>query len=119
MSALPDRMRRGLPALLGLGIFLVALEVLRRELQTLTWDALSADVRDTPPSLLATALALTALNYAVLTGYDLIAFAYVENPLSRWRVAGSRSASASSMYAESTARPAGAGGQKDDVEGRQ
>ena len=62
MTGVPDWMRRGLPALFGLGIFLVALEVLRRELHSVTWDTLSTDVLDTPPSLLASALALTALN---------------------------------------------------------
>jgi len=87
MTGFPDRMRRGLPAMLGLGIFLVALEVLRRELHSVTWDTLSADVLDTPPSLLASALALTALNYAVLTGYDFIAFAYIGKRLTRARVA--------------------------------
>jgi phosphatidylglycerol lysyltransferase len=87
MTSVPDWMRRGLPAVLGLGIFLVALEVLRRELHTVTWDALSTDVLDTPPSLLACALALTALNYAVLTGYDFIAFASIGKRLTRAKVA--------------------------------
>jgi hypothetical protein len=49
--------------------------VLRQELRAVSWDTLSSDVLGTPPSLLAAALALTALNYAVLTGYDFIAFA--------------------------------------------
>ena len=87
MTSVPDWMRRGLPAVLGLGIFLVAVEVLRRELQTVTWDTLSTDVLGTPPSLLAWALALTALNYAVLTGYDFIAFAYIGKRFTRARVA--------------------------------
>ena len=87
MTSVPDWMRRGLPAVLGLGIFLVALEVLRRELHAVTWNALSTDVLDTPPSLLAWALALTALNYAVLTGYDFIAFASIGKRLTRAKVA--------------------------------
>jgi phosphatidylglycerol lysyltransferase len=87
VTVVPDRVRRGLPAFLGLGVFLAALEVLRRELHAVSWDTLSADVLETPPSLLATALALTALNYAVLTGYDFIAFAYIGKRLTRARVA--------------------------------
>ena len=80
-------MRRALPAVLGLGIFLLALEVLRRELRAVSWNTLSSDVLETPPSLLAAALALTVLNYAVLTGYDFIAFAYIGKRLARARVA--------------------------------
>ena len=41
-----------------------------------------------PAARILAALVLTVLNYAALTGYDLLAFAYIENPLSRWRVAG-------------------------------
>ena len=87
LTPVPERMRRALPAVLGLGIFLLALEVLRQELRAVSWDTLSNDVLETPPSLLAAALALTALNYAVLTGYDFIAFAYIGKRLARARVA--------------------------------
>ena len=87
LTPVPERMRRALPAVLGLGLFLLALEVLRQELRAVSWDTLSSDVLGTPPSLLAAALALTALNYAVLTGYDFIAFAYIGKRLARARVA--------------------------------
>ena len=40
-----------------------------------------------PARRLAAAIALTALNYATLTGYDFLAFAYIGKTLSRWRVA--------------------------------
>jgi phosphatidylglycerol lysyltransferase len=81
------RVKEALPALLGLALFGIALTVLRRELQALSWPALAADVLDTPPSQLASAIALTALNYAVLAGYDLIAFATIGRSPSRLRVA--------------------------------
>ena len=87
ITPVPERLRRLLPAVLGLGIFLLALEVLRQELRAITWGTLSNDVLETPPSLLAAALGLTALNYAVLTGYDFIAFAYIGKRLARARVA--------------------------------
>ena len=81
------RVKEALPALVGLLLFGLSLAVLRRELQTLTWAALTADVLETPPSRLAAAIALTALNYAVLTGYDLIAFASIGRTPARLRVA--------------------------------
>ena len=83
-----DKLRRALPAILGLILFAVALVVLRKELHAVTWHELTSDVLATPPTQLLAALLLTALNYAALTGYDLLAFAYIGNPLSRWRVAG-------------------------------
>jgi len=82
-----ERLRRVLPVGLGLGVFLIALEVLRRELGGVTWTTVSNDVLATPPALLGWALLLTALNYAVLTGYDFIAFAQIGKRLTRARVA--------------------------------
>ncbi len=83
-----EKLRRALPALVGLILFTAALLVLRKELHAVTWNELTSDVLATPPTQLLVALLLTALNYAALTGYDLLAFAYIGNPLSRWRVAG-------------------------------
>src|SRR5262245_28642803 len=74
---MPDRLRRAIPALIAFALFLAALEVLRSELRAVTWHGLVADVFATPPSRLAFALLLTALNSAVLTGYDFLAFAYL------------------------------------------
>jgi phosphatidylglycerol lysyltransferase len=82
-----ERLRRALPVAAALAVFLGALEVLRLELRAVSWHALRADVLATSPSRLALALALTGLNYLVLTGYDLIAFAYIGKALSRWRIA--------------------------------
>ena len=70
-------MRRAVPAVAALVLFLVALEVLRRELHAVTWQALSIGVLGIPRWLLASAVLLTALNYAVLTGYDFIALATI------------------------------------------
>jgi phosphatidylglycerol lysyltransferase len=71
------RLRRALPSLLGLVVFAIALVVLRRELHGVGWHDLGNDVANTPPWRLMAAIALTALNYAVLTGYDFLAFATI------------------------------------------
>lgn len=82
------RLRRSAPFVIGLVLFVVALEVLRVELRAVTWRGLSNNVWQTPPLRLLFALALTALNYVVLTGYDLLAFAYIGKPFSKARIAG-------------------------------
>src|SRR5262245_58701749 len=71
------RLRAALPALIGLALFLAALQVLGSELRTVTWHRLTADLSNIPLWQLALGIALTALNYAVLTGYDFLAFAYL------------------------------------------
>ena len=76
-------LKRALPALAGLALFAAALFLLRRELHAITWQELSEDVLRTPASGLAGALLLTALNYAIVTGYDFLAFAYIGKRL-RW-----------------------------------
>ena len=43
-----DRLRRALPAILGLVLFAIALEVLRVELRTVSWRDLTLDIRHTP-----------------------------------------------------------------------
>jgi phosphatidylglycerol lysyltransferase len=80
-------MRQALPVAIGLVLFLAALEVLRVELRGVSWHDLVADVIGTPPSRLGFAVVLTALNYAALTGYDLLAFAYIGKTLPRMHIA--------------------------------
>ena len=82
-----ERLRHAMPVVIGLVLFLAALEVLRLELRAVTWHELTADVARTPLAQLALALALTALNYAALTGYDLLAFAYIGKRLPRRHIA--------------------------------
>lgn len=82
-----ERLRQAIPVVIGLVLFLVALEVLRVELHTVSWHELTADVARTPRSQLGLALILTAINYAALTGYDLLAFAYIGKTLPRARIA--------------------------------
>jgi phosphatidylglycerol lysyltransferase len=74
------------PAVVGLLLFFAALEVLRIELRRVSWVELMADVVRVPGPKFALAIALTGLNYLVLTGYDLIAFVYIGKRLARARV---------------------------------
>jgi phosphatidylglycerol lysyltransferase len=71
------RLRLALPVVIGLVVFVAALEVLRLELHAVSWHDLSGDVLATPLPQLALALVLTALNYLVLAGYDVLAFEYI------------------------------------------
>ncbi len=82
-----DWVRQHQPGL-TLALFVVALEVLRRELSAVTWGTFSSSVLSVPPPRLLAAVSLTGLNYAALTMYDFIAFAYIGKTLSRWRIAG-------------------------------
>ena len=77
VSAAVARLRRVAPAVISLALFFVALEVLRGELRHVTWLELARDIVATSRLRLAAALALTVLNYAVLTTYDLLAFVYI------------------------------------------
>ena len=80
------RLRHALPFVVGLALFMVALEVLRVELRAVSWHEITGDVLRTPAPQLAAAIVLTILNYAALTGYDLLAFAYIRKPLPRAQI---------------------------------
>ena len=87
MFPLSERRRQAVAVVIGLILFVGALEVLRVELRAVSWPELTDDVFRTPPSQLGLALVLTALSYAALSGYDLIAFAYIGKTLPRARIA--------------------------------
>ena len=75
-----------LPAVAGLALLLVVLDVLRIELRTISWTDMMRDLAAVDPTRLALAMVLTILNYAVLTGYDQAAFAYLGKALPRPRI---------------------------------
>ena len=81
------RLRRVLPAVIGVVLFAAAVHVLRTELGAASRHTLVRDVFGTPPRQLVAALVLTAINYAVLTGYDFLAFAYIRRRLPHGRIA--------------------------------
>ena len=85
LRSVRDRLREWLPALLGLTIFVAALEMLRVEARSVSWAVLMRDVASIPRTHLALALVLTTANYAVLAGYDLLAFVSVGRQLPRRR----------------------------------
>ncbi len=78
---------QALPALVSLVIFGAAIEVLRFELRSLDWQVLARDVVGTPRARLLVVLLLTACNYLVLTGYDILAFQYVGKIIALRRIA--------------------------------
>jgi len=72
---------------LGLALFVVALAVLRRELGAYHYREILQSLRTLPALGVGAALALTALNYLVLTGYDALALRYIRRPLGYGRTA--------------------------------
>jgi phosphatidylglycerol lysyltransferase len=83
----PTRLRQALPAIVGLLLLTAALLVLRSELRTVSWVQLIGDIRALRFRTLVLALLLTIANYAVLTGYDFLAFATLETRLPAARIA--------------------------------
>jgi len=81
-----ERLRQAVPAVIGLALFLGALEVLRHELSATSWTAIEAGVAGTPRSQILTAVGLTVLNYLVLTVYDFLAFASIGRRIAAWRI---------------------------------
>jgi uncharacterized membrane protein YbhN (UPF0104 family) len=49
----------------------------------MTWRALTRNVLAVPRARLVAAFVFTALNYLVMVGYDLLAFAYIGRAVSR------------------------------------
>jgi phosphatidylglycerol lysyltransferase len=81
------RLRELLPAIVGLVVFVAALEGLRLALKTVNWPELMAAVVAIPRGWIAVAVLLTAVNYIVLIAYDVIAFAYIGKQLALRRIA--------------------------------
>ena len=80
------RLRQATPAVIGLALFVAALEVLRHELSATSWHAINAGLAATPPIQIVMAIGLTALNYLVLTAYDFLAFASIGRRIAAWRI---------------------------------
>lgn len=78
---------RWVSPLLGVLLFGAAVWVLHRELRTVRYRQVSEALRSLPPPRLLAAFVITALNYLVLTGFDLLGFEYIGKRISRWRVA--------------------------------
>lgn len=74
-GAISERFRHALPAIAGLVLFVIALEVLRIELRTVSWNDLITNIVSVPVDRLTLAALLTIASYALLTGYDFLAYA--------------------------------------------
>ncbi|MBX7185392.1 MAG: bifunctional lysylphosphatidylglycerol flippase/synthetase MprF [Vicinamibacteria bacterium] len=85
-SAHFEALRRFAGPVTGILLFAAALGVLRAELRSVSYREVAADLVSVPLPGLLLALALTALNYAVVTGYDQLAFIYIGRAMSRARI---------------------------------
>jgi phosphatidylglycerol lysyltransferase len=80
------RLWHRLSPLVGLLLFAAALWVLGREVRHLSPRELWESIRELPTSALLLAAGFTFANYAILTGYDQLAFVYIRRPMPRWQV---------------------------------
>lgn len=78
--------RSRLAPVVGVVLLLTSLLVLRYELRDLTFAELAGALQRLPSPALALAVLLTAANYAVLTGYDQLAFVYLGRAIPRWQI---------------------------------
>src|SRR5438045_5919953 len=85
-AALSERLRAWLGPLFAVVIFGGAVWLLYEELRAHSWREIVAAVEAVPPARIALAIALTALNYLVLAGYDALAVRYLRHPLSAGRI---------------------------------
>jgi hypothetical protein len=72
---------------LGAVLFAAAVWVLHRELRQVRYREVAEAVRALPPARLLLAFLFTFANYAILTGFDLLAFVYVGKRIAGWKVA--------------------------------
>lgn len=73
--------------LIGLGVFCAAVYLLHHELRHLRYRDVVDELRALPPGRVFLALLFTALNYWVLTGYDVLALRYLRRPMPYRRIA--------------------------------
>ncbi len=79
-------LRLRLATVVGAVLFLAALYVLHRELGEITFHDVVLALERLPRGAFALALVLTAVNYAILTGYDQLAFIYLGRLIPRWQI---------------------------------
>ncbi|AHG87645.1 Lysylphosphatidylglycerol synthetase, domain of unknown function DUF2156 [Gemmatirosa kalamazoonensis] len=87
MSEPAGARRRWAGPALSVVIFAAALVALQRELHAFRYRDVTRGLHAIPTTQVATALALTALSYAILVGYDALALRYVRHRIAAWRVA--------------------------------
>ncbi|HEX6041323.1 bifunctional lysylphosphatidylglycerol flippase/synthetase MprF [Longimicrobium sp.] len=82
-----QRVLRWVSPVVGLGLFAAAVWVLNRSLAEVSYREVRAAIHGLPASALLLSVLFTAANYAVLCGFDLLAFRYVGKRLTEWKVA--------------------------------
>jgi phosphatidylglycerol lysyltransferase len=71
----------------GVVLFVAAVLVLNGELREVSYHEVRQSLKGLPASSILLSMLLTAANYAVLCGFDLLAFRYVGRSLTSWKVA--------------------------------
>jgi phosphatidylglycerol lysyltransferase len=72
---------------LGLALFAAAMLTLRHELRLYSYHQITAELKSLPYWKVLAACCLTFLNYAILTGYDFLAFRYIGKVLAYPKIA--------------------------------
>ena len=82
-----ERLLAAAGPLLGLALFGLALAILRHELDTYHYHDVLQHLRSIPRGSVALSFGLTAAGYLSLTGYDALAFRWINHPLGYPRIA--------------------------------
>ncbi|TWT68253.1 Inner membrane protein YbhN [Crateriforma conspicua] len=78
--------RNAIGPVFAIGLFLLAIRLLIHEAQEITWEEFKGGLIGVDPMYLGIAAFLVALNYGLLTCYDILALRYVLRPLPLPRV---------------------------------
>ncbi|MEB3887453.1 lysylphosphatidylglycerol synthase domain-containing protein [Lyngbya sp. CCY1209] len=78
---------RRLFSLLGLVIFSLAIVAILRELQAQDYRKIWINLRQFDPHTLLGTVGFTVISYGAIACYDILAFAYIKQPLSRAKIA--------------------------------
>lgn len=71
----------------GAALFVAAVWVLHQELREVRYREVTEAFRALPPHRVLLAFLITAANYALLTGFDLLGFEYIGKRVAGWKVA--------------------------------
>ncbi|CAA9319031.1 MAG: hypothetical protein AVDCRST_MAG89-1556, partial [uncultured Gemmatimonadetes bacterium] len=81
-----NHLRRWGPAVLGLLLFAAAGYVLHQQLREVSYREVRATLATLPRTALLTSVVICALNYFLLTGFDLLGFHYIGRKVAWWKV---------------------------------
>ncbi|HEX7242325.1 MAG TPA: lysylphosphatidylglycerol synthase domain-containing protein, partial [Longimicrobiaceae bacterium] len=81
-----DRRWRWVSPAVGVLLFLAAIWVLNQELRQVRYREVVDALRALPAHRVLLALLVTAVNYLILTGFDLLGFEYIGKRISPWKV---------------------------------